>query len=206
MLNLLNVKKEVIVNGVPYASPQAALEALKGFSGAIEVRINSKSVPQTKQETQQTTKQSVEYKDIYRIEVRQYMTEKGSPEFDFMKKYNNDVPMPARRMYGEILEETKGMYKMKLQMRAERDAVNCMHCMRQLTNPISRIYGIGPICGEHGYFASDYTKSKIKDEEQIFKMADAELRKVEWTGWVIKKAILSFGVIEQVKIKEEATA
>jgi hypothetical protein len=102
-------------------------------------------------------------------------------------------------MYGEILEETKGMYKMALHARAERDAVHCSHCMRALSHPISKIYGIGPICGEHDYFASDYTKSKIKDEDQLFKLADAELRKTTWTGWIPKSAIQSFREVEEVK-------
>lgn len=202
MLNLINVDRELVVNGIPYKSAQEALEALKNHTGGIEILINSKRIthapkaPETVQET--------EYLDIYRIEVRKYMTEKASPEFDFMRKYNNDNPMPLRTMFGEILEETKGMYRMRLHGRAERNAVHCLHCHRPLTNPISRIYGIGPICGEHAYFTSDYTKSKIKNEDELFSLADADLRKITWEGWIIKRAILSMNIEEQIKIKKGA--
>lgn len=198
MLNLINIQKELIVNGVTYASPAEALEALKNHSGKIEIVLNKKgSAPAVEK------KEEIDFTEIYRIEVRQYMTKKADIGFDFMSKHNNDNPMPLRVMYGEILEETKGMYKMRLHGRAEKDSGRCIHCRRELTNPISMIYGIGPICGGHGYFATDYTKSMIKDEEQIFKLADADLRKVKWEGWVLKKAITSMTIAEQLKKEKD---
>jgi hypothetical protein len=200
MLNLITLDKEVVVNGTTFKSAQEALEAFRGHSGKLEIYYNIK---QSIQQAPVAPKTDAEYLNIYRVEVRQYMTQKGSPDFDFMIKYNDNKPMPLRRMYGEILEETKGMYRMKLHGRAERNSSHCSHCMRELTHPISVIYGIGPVCGEHGYFASDYTKSKIKDMNELFSLADRDLRKTEWTGWIIKKAIQSWSIAEQIEIKEE---
>jgi hypothetical protein len=194
MLNLLTTDKELVVNGISYTSAHQALHALTSYTGSIEILINSKVITQA-EKASETPKNVTNKKEIYRIEVRKYMTEKSSPDFDFMMKYNNDLPMPLRRMYGEILEETKGMYKMRLHARAERNASSCSHCMRELTHPISMIYGIGPICGEHGYMTTDYTKSRIKDDEELFKLADADLRKTVWEGFVIKRAIEDMKVV-----------
>lgn len=192
-----------MVNGTVYESSADAYDKLKDFTGAIEVKFNFEGKGQA------TTEAPVQMNDvveIFRFEVRQYMTKKASPGFDFMKKWNNDNPMPLRVMFGEILEETKGMVKVRVQGRAEKDSSKCMHCLRELTNPISMIYGIGPICGGHGYFATDYTKQKVDDREQIFKQADAELRKVTWEGWIIRSAISSKTLVETKKLPKVASA
>ena len=44
---------------------------------------------------------------MLRITVKSYMTQKSTPTFDFMSKWNNDTPMPLRVMYGTKLEETR---------------------------------------------------------------------------------------------------
>lgn len=49
------------------------------------------------------------------VTVKKYMTKKSTPSFEFMKKWNNDIPMPSIRMRGEKLQETRGMIKMKLE-------------------------------------------------------------------------------------------
>lgn len=49
------------------------------------------------------------------VTVKKYMTKKSTPSFEFMKKWNNDIPMPSIRMGGEKLQETRGMIKMKLE-------------------------------------------------------------------------------------------
>lgn len=203
MLNLITVDKEMIVNGVAYKNAQEALSALMNHTGGVEILINCKNVTASHKAPVAPEAKEADFIDIIKVEVRQYMTQKGSPEFDFMTKYNNDVPMPMRRMYGEVLEETKGMVKMKLHGRAEKDSSNCAHCMRTLTHPVSMFYGVGPICGEHFHMAPMHVLEKIKDQEELFKIADEKLRATEWTGWIIKKAILSFNVVEQVKIEKK---
>lgn len=49
------------------------------------------------------------------VTVKKYMTKKSTPSFEFMEKWNNDIPMPSIRMWGEKLQETRGMIKMKLE-------------------------------------------------------------------------------------------
>lgn len=49
------------------------------------------------------------------VTVKKYMTKKSTPSFEFMEKWNNDIPMPSIRMRGEKLQETRGMIKMKLE-------------------------------------------------------------------------------------------
>lgn len=116
----------------------------------------------------------------YRITVKKYMTEKSSPGFDFMVKWNNDNPMPLRTMTGTIEKETKGMFYMKLHGEAE-PTIRCMRCGRQLTNPISQHYGIGPECMSKLGLVCD-----IEDVETIKK----KLVEVVWEGWIIKSAII----------------
>lgn len=202
MLNLIKLDKELIVNGTAYKNASAAFEALKNHSGSVEILIGCKSAPADPPKT----KTEFDYKNIYKISVRKYMTEKSVPEFDFMKKYNDDIPMPMRTMYGEILEETKGMLKMTLHGRAEKDCAACMHCGRKLTHPVSVYYGIGPICGEHMHLAPMSVLEKIEDKEKLFKEVDEALRKITWTGWIIKKAIEAQTLVESVKVKKEGVA
>lgn len=141
--------------------------------------------------------------DTVRISVRAYMTKKATLSFDFMAKWNKDVPMPFRTMTGTIEKETAGMYYMNLhgEMWTEKLST-CMCCGRQLTNPVSQYFGIGPECGNH-----NYTNPFNSDEE--LKQAVAEYKKqlqnVTWEGWVIKKAITDYTVIteSQTETKKE---
>lgn len=115
----------------------------------------------------------------YCITVKKYMTEKASAGFDFMAKWNNDNPMPMRIMQGTIEKETRGMVYMKLHGLA-KPTITCRCCGKELTNPISRHYGIGPIClGKIGITRD------IDDIENI----KEELVNINWEGWIIKSAI-----------------
>lgn len=124
----------------------------------------------------------------YRITVKKYMTQKASPEFDFMAKWNNDNPMPLRIMTGRKIKETKGMVYMELHgdMYAEK-MCTCMKCGKKLTNKVSQYFGIGPECGGHNYV------NPFNTEEEL-KQAVAEYRKklvsTTWTGWVIRSSII----------------
>ena len=123
----------------------------------------------------------------YRITVKRYMTQKASPEFDFMAKWNHDNPMPLCTMVGVKVKETPGMVFMKLHgdIYAER-ITTCMKCGRVLTNPVSQYFGIGPECGHHGYV------NPFNTEEELHMAVDSykkELQSITWEGWVIKSAI-----------------
>lgn len=114
-----------------------------------------------------------------KITVKPYMTKESTPEFDFMEKWNNNRPMPMRTMVGTVEKETKGMVYMHLHGYAQQ-TITCACCGKELTNPVSRLYGIGPVC-----LAKIGITRNIEDVENI----KEELVKVEWTGWVIKSAI-----------------
>ena len=68
---------------------------------------------------------------------------------------------------------------MKLHGFGER-TVTCMCCGKELKNPVSRFYGIGPICmGKVGIVA---------DIEDISTITE-KLEEIEREGWIIKSAI-----------------
>ena len=124
---------------------------------------------------------------MYKIKVKQYMTKKSTPDFDFMKKWNNDEPMPMRIMVGEKLEETRGMVKMSLHADiTDKVTLTCMRCGRPITNKVSQYFGMGPECGGHAYvnpFDSDEELEKAVEDYR------EKLRQITWTGWIIKSAI-----------------
>lgn len=189
MLNLLNISSPVTVNGVRYENSQAAYEALKGFDGPVEVLLGN--VQPARQEVVREPEKPAETRfqlgdgKEYRIKVRQYMTKPSEPGFDFMKQHNNDTPMPMRIMYGEVVDETKGMLKMKLHGKPEPSSI-CLHCGRPLTNPISLLYGIGPECGKHFYINPLGSKEAL---DAAMDSIRANLTAVTWEGWIIKSAI-----------------
>lgn len=126
--------------------------------------------------------EAVESRLEYRITVKRYMTEKSTPGFDFMAKWNNDIPMPLRTMIGTIEKETKGMVYMKLHGQAE-PVIKCMRCGRTLTNEVSRLYGIGPECITKIPFIMSLDMNDVDGIKK--KLVD-----VVWQGWVIKSAII----------------
>ena len=132
-------------------------------------------------ETTPTAGDGVEYK----IQVKKYMTEPGTPQFDFMSKWNNDIPMPFVIMSGIIEKETRGMYYMKLHGKAEKTSI-CMCCGRRLTHPVSMLYGLGPECGQHAYINPFESEDELNEhlDEVYQKISD-----VKWEGWVIKSSI-----------------
>lgn len=121
----------------------------------------------------------------YKITVKKYMTEPATANFDFQDKWNNGIPMPFIIMRGEVIKETRGMYYMNLQGKAEPTS-GCLVCGKTLTNPISKLYGISPECSEKvGLIrieSEDEAKEKLK---HIMEQIDG----ISWSGWVIKSAI-----------------
>lgn len=177
MLNLIkNWKGKVEVDGTEYDSVQDAIKRFKSVSGDIHIVLRSAKenpVKQTIERSEDTTE--------YEVTVKQYMTKKATPEFDFMAKWNNNNPMPMRIMRGTVEKETRGMVYMKLHGFAQ-ETITCACCGKELTNPVSRYYGIGPIClGKLGI------AREIDDIENI----KEELVNIAWEGWVIKSAITS---------------
>ena len=131
---------------------------------------------------------ATEEKQEYHFVVKQYMTKKATASFDFMKKWNKDVPMPMVSMVGTIEKETKGMYYVKLRAAIIGEKmVTCMKCGRPLQNPVSQFFGIGPECGGHNYVNPFSTDAELREAVNAYKK---ELQKVTWEGWLIKSAVL----------------
>lgn len=124
----------------------------------------------------------------YIIKVRQYMTKPSSPEFDFQSKWNNNIPMPFRVMKGTVLRETRGMVYMDCHA-VPLQTSSCMVCGRRLTHPVSRLYGIGPECGQHAHI------NPFNTDEELYAALDLirfQLSQIKWSGWIIKSAIEEF--------------
>lgn len=143
-----------------------------------DTHIILRSVDETANESATVSLTATEQQ--YRITVKKYMTLTATPDFDFMAKWNNNIPMPLRTMVGTIEKETRGMVYMKLHGQAE-PVVRCMRCGRLLTNPVSKLYGIGPECIEK----LGFVRVDIEDVETI----KQKLVDVHWEGWIIKSAI-----------------
>lgn len=180
-------KGQVEVNGERYDNIQAFISANKAFDGEIRIILYPEGYTRVNKADNAVKEPVNEKSGEYRISVKKYMTEKSSPSFDFMAKWNNDNPMPLRTMVGSIIQETRGMVRMKLHGDIWAEKIcTCMKCGRTLTNPVSQYFGIGPECGGHNYV-------NPFDDEQQLKEAVAEYKKqlqaITWEGWIIKSAI-----------------
>lgn len=134
---------------------------------------------------------------IYRVTVRQYMTKETLPgaSFDFMEKWNKNIPMPLRTMIGTIEKETKGMYYMKLKADTTFDMVDtCMKCGKAISNPVSKYFGMGPECGGHNYTNPFNSNEELNEAVNEYKLQ--YLSKLTWEGWIIKSAITEMEELE----------
>lgn len=187
MKSMLNAwKGKVEIDNIVYDNIQDAQNVIQSFSDDIHIKLLSanKNTNTTKSNGLQTDS-DVEYE----ITVKTYMTQKATPEFDFMAKFNNDNPMPMRIMQGTIEKETKGMVYMKLHGLA-KPTITCYCCGKELTNPVSRHYGIGPIClGKLGI---------VRDIDDVENIRE-ELVNITWEGWVIRSSILKKEIVEKRK-------
>ena len=126
----------------------------------------------------------------YVLTVKQYMTKKATPEFDFMAKWNHDEPMPLRTMVGTKVKETRGMVYMKLHGDIVSDQVQfCMKCGKPITNPVSKFFGMGPECGGHNYVNPFNTREELEEAVNAYRKT---LNDVTWEGWIIRSAITSW--------------
>lgn len=172
-----NWSGSIVINDVEYNSVKHAESVFKTLSDDIHIILKSSN----KSVLKRTTECSDDTQTEYKVTVKQYMTKEASPEFDFMAKWNNNVPMPLRTMTGTKIKETPGMVYMKLHGQAEA-VIKCLRCGRQLTNPVSQHYGIGPECITKIPMLMNLD---INDVENIKK----KMVEVEWTGWIIRSAI-----------------
>ncbi len=113
-----------------------------------------------------------------RVTVRQFLTKPNS-------NYPDRVPVPMRTMFGYTTHEsTNGIY-MVLKGKPEPSEV-CLHCGRELTHPVSVLYGIGPTCGKHFHI------NPLESEEALSEAIEeirSKLSDVVWEGWLPKAYI-----------------
>lgn len=127
--------------------------------------------------------------ELYKIKVKKYMTKKSTPYFDFMKKYNNNVPMPLMVMFGKITDETKGMVFMECYGDIDEEEYDsCIKCGTRITNLVSRYFGMGPRCGQHCYINPFETKEQLLLAVKTYRTD--YLNNIKWSGWIPKSAIL----------------
>lgn len=170
-------KGSIDIDDKQYTSVQDAVSVFKTLSDDTCIVLHSASENANKSKIER-----VESKVEYRITVKKYMTEQATPSFDFMEKWNNNIPMPLRVMTGTVEKETRGMIYMKLHGQAE-SVVKCMRCGRTLTNEISKMYGIGPECITKIPFIMKLDMNDVDGIKQ-------RLVDVTWEGWIIKSSIL----------------
>ena len=64
----------------------------------------------------------------------------------------------------------------------------CMKCGRPLTHPVSRLYGLGPECGQHFHINPFETEQELREAvEEV----DKKLSEITWSGWIAKSAVES---------------
>lgn len=188
MLNMLaNWKGTVTINDVEYKSIDEAISSFKATNGQIHIILKGTQEKSKYEDGKQLKQDNVKSTNTYRVKVRQYMTKKASADFDFMKKWNNDVPMPMRIMVGEKVKETRGMVYMKLHCDIlQEKTFTCMCCGRPLTNPVSQYFGVGPECGNHNYVNPFNSNEELKQAVESYRK---QLQNITWEGWIIKSAI-----------------
>ena len=186
MLSMLkDYKGSVEINGVKYDSISDAQKRFKSKSDVITIKLSSNHSERNTEQTRADTKRVMK-----KITVKQYMTRQATPEFDFMKQWNNDVPMPLRTMIGTVEKETRGMVYMKLHGDiTEEKTLHCLKCGRPITNPVSQYFGMGPECGCHNYINPFYSKEELDNAIKHYR--ETVLHNMTWEGWIIKSAILS---------------
>ena len=177
----------MIINGTEVEDVNSIISKLNDGE-PIKIKLNALKV-QSEQAapvaSQKVVPIDIKVNHTYLIKVQQYMTKPSTPDFNFQSRWNNDVPMPFRIMKGRVLKETRGMVMMDCYAVPLKTDV-CMRCGRPLSHPVSRLYGIGPECGEHAHI------NPFNTEEELYAALEDvknKLLNIRWRGWIIKSAI-----------------
>ncbi len=181
-----NWQGTIEINGIVYDSISSVdTSSLKGS-------LNIVLTPKKKEESSF----AIEIPDEeFKITVKSYMTRKSSPEFNFMEKWNDNIPMPLRTMVGRKIKETPGMIFMELHGDITQEITQtCMKCGRPITNPISQYFGLGPECGHHNYVNPFDTEEELRKHVMDYR---EKLRTIKWKGWIPKSACLEIAELKE---------
>ena len=192
MLSMLkDVKGEVTINGEKYDSVKTALNTFHSDSDTITITF----IRNHKERNRERVR-ALQSNTLKKITVKQYMTRKSTPEFDFMKQWNNDNPMPLRTMIGTVEKETRGMVYMKLHGDiTEEKTLHCLKCGRAITNPVSQYFGMGPECGGYNYINPFYSKEELENAVKDYR--ENVLKNITWEGWVIRSSIIAEEIVNE---------
>ena len=192
MLSMLkDIKGEVIINGEKYDSVKTALKTFHSDSDTITITFI-----RNHRERNRERVRALQSNTLKKITVKQYMTRKSTPEFDFMKQWNNDNPMPLRTMIGTVEKETRGMVYMKLHGDiTEEKTLHCLKCGRAITNPVSQYFGMGPECGGHNYINPFYSKEELENAVKDYR--ENVLKNITWEGWLPKSSIIAEEIVNE---------
>lgn len=176
-------KGKVLVDGEQF-------DTVENASASVGSKRNFSTIKLSHSVANEEAKQCQAEPTQYVFTVKEYMTRAGTPSFDFMIRWNNNIPMPLRVMVGTIEKETAGMVYANLHGEIiTRETQFCMKCGKEITNPISRLFGLGPVCGGHNYvnpFSSDEELNAA-----VEKYRTERLHNITWSGWIIKSAIIA---------------
>lgn len=176
-------------------------DAAKAYKNALQQheKISSIVLHSKRESVSGRTPDSLNDSTLYRVCVRQYMTKPASSSFDFMLKWNKNVPMPLRSMIGHKLKETPGMVYMQLWGDiTEKTTQYCMRCGKLITNPVSKFFGMGPECGGHNYVNPFNSEEELKAVVENYRKN--YLQKITWSGWIIKSAIEHEEIVNEGQI------
>ena len=168
----------VVIGSQQFVNGDEAQKAVLSDGQPFEIRL----IPKRKQMAVHDTQE-------YRFTVKSYMTKKSEAGFDFMKQWNNDIPMPLCTMIGTIDNETKGMFHIVVHGDIYAEKIcTCMKCGKALTNPVSQYFGIGPECGGHHYVHPFDSDEELKQAVGEYRKT---LQRLTWSGWIPKSAIIT---------------
>lgn len=178
-------------NGTVYPTVDMFASAVKTLKPDDKLILRAKNYK--KQSTEHVAVEAVSAPSETRVTVKAYMTKPACPGFDFMQKWNDNKPMPLRVMTGVKVKETPGMVYMKLHGDIwARRICTCMCCGRELTNPVSQFFGIGPECGGHNYTHPFNSDEELREAVKAYR---AHLQSITWEGWIVKSAITNEEVV-----------
>jgi len=130
-----------------------------------------------------------EYKDTLRIDLgniyktkwRKLQPNQQKRGTIYLQKWLAVKMETPRELEVAIIGETEKAYKVDGRAIATPTSI-CRHCGRDLTHPVSVLYGIGPECGKHYHIP--------QEEKDIEKIRDM-ITSITYQGWIPKSGIMS---------------
>lgn len=168
-------KGKICVNGTEYESVSSVPDTIKITTITL---LPKSEVRRVKVDDSTDTREHL-------ITVKKWLTQPATFEWDYNDRMNKGIPMPLRTMQGTIVKETAKSVYMHLHG-STKPVIHCMRCGKELTNPVSRHYGLGIEClTKVGIIADPNEVDKIKEQ----------LVKIEGFWWIPRSSIISDEIV-----------